>query len=96
VKPGPQTINAAGQITEPNVGGFIATEILPLLGVFRKKLSTLHANSMHEILEARLRPQRAEKVEFKLAKCLKEEAHPLLQLFTIICDGLTTCRKVAL
>jgi len=51
---------------------------------------------MHEILEALLRPQRAEKLEFKLAKCLKEEAHPLLQLFTIICDGLTTCRKVAL
>ena len=49
VKPGPQTINAAGQITEPNVRGFIATEILPLLWVFGKMLSTLHADSMHEI-----------------------------------------------
>jgi len=58
VKPGPQTINAAGQITDPNVRGFIATEILPLVSVFRKMLSTLRADSMHEILEARLRPQR--------------------------------------
>jgi len=26
VKPGPQTINAAGQITEPDLGGFIAID----------------------------------------------------------------------